>query len=337
LRVFLRFACNTRIVMLYELMTTLEVGDTLDHYRLDATVARSGMSTLFKATDLKNGRLVAIKIPHAEMEADPILAARFKREQEIGQELDHPGVVKTYDGEERSRIYMVIEWVEGRLLRTILNQGSLPIDRAVNLTLGICDALDYMHKHGVVHRDLKPENIMVDEQDRIKLIDFGIAMKEDARRLTYAGPSPLLGTPDYISPEQVTGQRGDQRSDIYSLGIMFYEMLTGQTPFSGSNPLAVMNERVLNDPKPARKLRPEISPELQEILFRALERNPRHRYATANEMAWDLTHQNQVGVEDIRPVLRGRRFPNKRNMLLYVALALVPLALFGLMLLLARR
>ncbi len=111
-----------------------------------------------------------------------------------------------------------------------------------------------MHKHGVVHRDLKPENVMVDEQDRIKLIDFGIAMKEDARRLTFADLSPMLGTPDYISPEQVKGQRGDQRSDIYSLGTMLYEMLTGQTPFSGPNPLAVMNERVLSDPKPARKL-----------------------------------------------------------------------------------
>src|ERR1035441_969247 len=144
--------------MLQELRTTLEAGDTLDHYRLDATVARSGMSTLFKATDLKDGKLVAIKVPHAEMEADPILVERFNREAQIGQQLDHPGIVKTYDGEQRSRNYMVIEWVEGRLLRSILNQeGKLSIDRAIRLTLAICDALDYMHKRGVVHRDLKPE------------------------------------------------------------------------------------------------------------------------------------------------------------------------------------
>jgi serine/threonine-protein kinase len=320
-------------------MITLEAGDTLDHYRLDKMVARSGMSTLYKATDLKDGKQVAIKIPHEELEADPILLERFKREAEIGQELDHPGLVKTCDGEARSRNYMVIEWVDGRLLRAILNREQrLPIERAVKLTLAICDALDYMHKHGVVHRDLKPENIMVDEQDRIKLIDFGIAMKEDARRLTYAGPSPLLGTPDYISPEQVKGQRGDQRSDIYALGIMFYEMLTGQTPFSGPNPLAVMNERLLADPRPARKLMPEISPELQEILNRALEREPRHRYATASEMAWELEHQEQVGVEENhRTALHGLHLPGMRKMLLYAGLVLVPLVLFALMLLLARR
>jgi serine/threonine-protein kinase len=326
--------------MLYAPMTTLEAGATLDHYRLEATVAHSGMSTLYRATDLRDGRQVAIKIPHAEMESDPVLLERFKREQEIGQELDHPGIVKTYDGEERSRLYMVIEWVDGKLLRALLNEKrKLPIDRAEIVALGICDALDYMHKHGVVHRDLKPENVMVDEWNRIKLIDFGIAMKEDARRLTFAGPSPLLGTPDYISPEQVKGQRGDQRSDIYALGAMLYEMLTGQPPFTGSNPLAVMNERVLNDPKPANKLNPAISPQLQEILYRALERDPRHRYATTAEMAWDLEHQEQVGVEEggHRLALHQRLSLGGRKMLLYAGLALVPLLIFGLMVMLARR
>jgi serine/threonine-protein kinase len=331
--------------MLYAPMTTPQAGETLDHYRLEQTVARSGMSTLYRATDLNTGKQVAIKIPHAEMESDPVLVERFKREQEIGQELDHPGVVKTYNSEQRSRPYMVIEWAEGRLLRAILNEEGvngerrLPIDRAVKITLAICDALDYMHKHGVVHRDLKPENVMVDSGDNIKLLDFGIAMKEDARRLTFAGPSPMLGTPDYISPEQVKGQRGDQRSDVYALGAMFYEMLTGQPPFTGPSPLAVMNERLVADPKPPRKLTPQISPQLQEILYRALERDPRHRYATAHEMAWDLENQEQVGVEEDarRPALHHRIFPGGRKMLLYAGLALVPILIFGLMMALARR
>jgi serine/threonine protein kinase len=326
-------------------MTTkmLEPGDTLDHYRIDATVARSGMATLFRATDVNDGRQVALKLPHPEMEADPVLVERFKREHEIGQILDHPGVVKTFNSEERSRLYMVIEWVEGRLLRTILNEeGALSVERAEKITLHICDALDYMHKRGIVHRDLKPENVMVKEQDEIKLIDFGIAMKEDARRLTFVNVSSMLGTPDYISPEQVQGKRGDQRSDMYALGIMFYEMLTGQVPFSGSNPLAVMNERLLKDPAPPRELNPDIPPELEEIIFRALERDPRHRYPSAHEMEWDLEHKEQVGVEDrgYRPPRRGAASlldkVNKR-MLLYAGLALVPIVLFVLMLVLARR
>jgi serine/threonine-protein kinase len=327
--------------MLYAQMTTLEAGEQLDHYRLDKIVAHSGMATLYKATDLNNGRQVAIKVPHDEMETDPVLVARFQREQEIGRELNHPGVVKTYNSEQRSRLYMVIEWVDGRLLRVILNEeGPFEVERAVGMALKICDALDYMHKHGVVHRDLKPENIMVDAADNIKLIDFGIAMKEDARRLTFAGPSPMLGTPDYISPEQVKGMRGDQRSDIYALGIMLYEMLTAETPFAGPNPLAVMNERLLNDATPVRKQRPEVSRELEEILYRALEKEPRHRYQTASEMAWELEHQDQVGVEDRarRPGMMTRMgLPGTRKMLLYAGLALVPVALFVVMLLLARR
>jgi len=320
-------------------MTTPETGEMLDHYRLDAMVARSGMATLFKATDMRDGRQVAIKVPHAEMEADPILVERFRREQEIGQTLNHPGVVKTFDGEERCRLYMVIEWIDGRLLRAILNQEHrLSIERATKFTLEICDALDAMHKHGVVHRDLKPENIMVDAQDHIKLIDFGIAMKQDARRLTFVQVSATLGTPDYISPEQVKGKRVDQRSDIYSLGVMFYEMLTGEPPYNGPNPLAVMNERLLHDPRPARKMRPEIPPELEEILKRALEREPRHRYQTASEMAWELQHQELVGVEDgpRRPLSRGIRWPGARRMLLYAGLALAPILLFGLMMALAK-
>jgi eukaryotic-like serine/threonine-protein kinase len=325
--------------MSHDAIPALTPGEMLDHYRIETVVARTSMSELYKATDTTTGRSVALKVPLPEMQTDPVLYERFKREEEIGQLLDHPGIVKTFQGEERSRVYMVMEWVNGRLLRSVLNeQKRMPIDRSVAITLRICDALDAMHKHGVVHRDLKPENIMVDSEDGIKLIDFGIAMKEDARRLTFVNLSAMLGTPDYIAPEQVKGQRGDQRSDIYATGIMLYEMLTGHVPFAGSNPLAAMNERLLHDAPPVREQNPEVSPELQEIVFRSLAREPRHRYATASEMAWDLEHQEQVGVDERdTPKAPWGRKKVKRELILYIALGLIPVVIFILMVLVAKR
>ena len=143
-------------------MSEFHPGDQLDHYRIDGLVARSGMASIFRGTDVRDGRAVAIKIPHPEMEADPVFFDRFNREEEIGKKLDHPGVVKVFDDDDRSRRYMVLEWVDGRLLRQILNeQKKLPPERAIRITLALCDALDYIHSQGVVHRDLKPENIMV--------------------------------------------------------------------------------------------------------------------------------------------------------------------------------
>ena len=320
-------------------MNALRTGDVLDHYRIENLVARSGMASIFRATDVRTGRPVALKIPHPEMEADVVLYDRFQREQDIGQKLDHPNVMKVMSNDHASQVYMVMEWVDGRLLRQILmEKRKLPIERAVDLTKKICDALDYIHRHGVVHRDLKPENIMVDDEEHVKLIDFGIAGHEGSRRLTFAKLSQLMGTPDYISPEQVKGKRGDGRSDIYALGIMFYEMLTGKVPFQGPNAFAIMNDRLLNNPIPPREIDPSIPVELQEIIYRALERDPKNRYATAKEFLWDLEHPDQVGVAE-RPELRDwkkRRKPWLRQIAFYIMLALIPVVIFALLLWVAK-
>ncbi len=322
-------------------MTSLHPGDQMDHYRIDSLVARSGMASIFRGTDLRNNRQVAIKIPHPEVESDPALFDRFRREEEIGKTLDHPGVMKVFVDDDRSQVYMVMEWVDGRLLRKILDeQPKLPPERAVRLTLNILDALGYIHSRGVAHRDLKPENVMVDERanDATKLIDFGIAASAKSRRLTFAKLSQTMGTPDYISPEQVKGKRGDARSDLYALGVMLYEMLTGKVPFTGANPFLIMNDRLLNHPEPPREIDPAISPQLQEIIYRALERDPRNRYANARDFAWDLEHQDQVGVTD-RDALhdwKQRRTPWPKRILFYVGLALIPVVIFALLLWVAK-
>jgi serine/threonine-protein kinase len=316
---------------------SLEAGSQIDSYRVEAPVARSGMASIYRAIDLRDNRVVALKIPHPDLEADPILFDRFQRESGIGEKLNHPKVMRVFGDEKRSRIYMVMEWCEGRLLRNILDEGKIPQDRAIRIAIGVLDALEYIHANGVVHRDLKPENIMVDAQDNIKLIDFGIASDSAARRLTYANFTATLGTPNYISPEQVKGKRGDGRSDIFSVGVILYEMLSGKLPFSGPSPLAAMNDRLLNHPIPPSVADPSISPQLQEILYRALERDPTNRYAKAHDFQRDLEHPDQVGVED-RAELRNwqkRKSHLSRKILYYGGLALIPVAILLLMILVA--
>lgn len=317
----------------------LHAGVHLDHYRIENLVARSGMASIYRATNLRTGTVVAIKLPHPEMLEDPAFCGRFEREQEIGLQLSHPSVLRVFPDDKRSRMYMVMEWVGGRLLRAVLiEQKKLSPVRAVRIAKRIAEALQYIHSQGVAHRDLKPENIMIDAEDRIKIIDFGIASSASSRRLTFRKSSETLGTPDYISPEQVQGKKGDARSDIYALGVMLYEMLTGEVPFTGANPFVVMNDRLVNNPVPPREIDPKISPQLQEIVYRAMERDLGKRYQNAGQFVWDLEHQDEVEAAE-RLELRNwtrKQQPAARVVLFYSMLALIPVAVFAALLWVAR-
>jgi serine/threonine-protein kinase len=272
-------------------------GKVLDNrFELTDLVARSNMATIFKANDRKTGQSVAIKIPLMALESDVAGFERFRREEEIGSTLDHPAVMKVVkiDGP-KSRPYLVMEFLAGRELAQVMAKEKVLTEAAARAYAAqICDALAYLHAKGITHRDLKPQNIMVCSDGTLRLFDFGIARVQKARRLTFVGVTPALGTPDYISPEQVRGRRGDHRSDIYSLGAILYEMVTGVTPFQGESPYVVMNARVTGDPEAPRSINPSLSPQMEEIILHALERDPRHRYQTAADMKRELDDPAQV-------------------------------------------
>lgn len=292
-------------------------GERLDQYELTELLARSGMASIFKAVDTRSGATVALKVPHMQYESDIAFYQRFEREEKIGQKLDHPNIVRVLRPESKSRMYLVMEYAEGSSLRAIIGQRKrLSVEEALNIARQICQALVYMHEQGIVHRDLKPENLIVTKDGHVKLIDFGIARDEAARRLTWAGLSSTMGTPDYMAPEQVRGRRGDARTDIYALGTMLYEMTTGELPHTGANAHAIMRAKMDEDPRPPRDVLPDIDPKFEEIILRAIARSPRERYPSAAEMLADLEDPSRVVPRDpsqrLRsPLLHAFRVPRR--------------------------
>jgi serine/threonine-protein kinase len=188
-----------------------------------------------------------------------------------------------------------MEYLEGQTLDALLKEiHPLPETDAVKIASHLCEALDHMHKNNVVHRDLKPQNIMICIDGSLRIVDFGIAKSLKMRRITFVGFSPTMGTPDYMAPEQVKGKRGDERTDIYALGAILYEMTTGQTPFEGENAYAIMNARLTGDPIAPRKVNPQLTPAVEEIILHAMERNPADRYSTAAAMKEELDDYEKV-------------------------------------------
>jgi serine/threonine protein phosphatase PrpC len=275
----------------------LEVGQVLDgRYRVTDLISRSGMASIFKATDVSNEQVVALKVPFMQFESDPGFYSRFQREQDIGRALNHPYILHLLDSPEqkKSRPYLVMEFLEGQTLGHLMQRiHPMPEHDAIRLVSRICEALHYMHEHDVVHRDLKPDNIMICNDGTIRIMDFGIA-KFEGRRLTFGGFTPAMGTPDYMAPEQVRGKRGDRRTDIYSLGAILYEMVTGQTPFQGENPFVIMNNRLSGDPIAPREINEAISPQVEEIILHAMSRLPQDRYPDALSMKAELDSPEKV-------------------------------------------
>jgi serine/threonine protein phosphatase PrpC len=274
----------------------LNVGMLLDgRFEITDVIAKSGMASLFKANDRQTGQAVAIKVPYLQIESDPAGFDRFRREEEIGLQLNHPHLLKFIAIEKKSRPYLVMEYLEGQTLSELLKAvRPLPEPDAVKIASRICEALEYMHSNGVIHRDLKPQNIMLCNDGSLRIMDFGIARSQASRRLTFVGFTPAMGTPDYMAPEQVRGSRGDQRTDIYALGAILYEMSTGETPFGGDSAYVIMNARVTGDPIAPRKVNAKLTPVLEDIILHAMERDPKRRYQSAAEMKTELDDYEKV-------------------------------------------
>lgn len=315
-----------------QVTTEIEAGQVLDdRFEIVEPIHRSAMSTVFKALDRKTEHFVALKVPLMNLEADPAFYSRFEREEEIGKALDHPGILKIIPVEQKSRPYIVMEFVKGQTLERLMQTvGILPLADTLKIASRLCDALEYMHHHGVIHRDMKPANVMLCDDGTLRIMDFGIAKTEAMRRITFGGFSPTMGTPDYMAPEQIKGKRGDQRTDIYSMGAILYEMLTGQVPFQGPNVYAVMNARLVGDPPAPRGINSDISPQVEEIVLHAMERDPFKRYASAAAMKAELDGPETVHLTHRHQRLR-RAKPWKRKlrqMRKYVITGLIPIIMF---------
>src|SRR6266576_850569 len=269
----------------------LKAGDRVDRFEILEPLGEGAYAETYKARDTQSGALVLLKSPNPLLFADPAIHQRFMRESEIARHLNHPGVQRSVDlGENRSEPYLALEYIEGDNLRRWLRQHKLPlpISQAVQWGTELAEALSYLHQHRIVHRDLKPENVIVTRDGHLKIIDCGTALLTGARRLTWRHLTEALGTPDYMSPEQIQGERGDPRSDIYSWGIMMYEFLAGRVPFEGDNWLAVMAGHLQRHPKPIHELRPDVPRELEAIVLTAMRRYPENRYQSAEELLADL-------------------------------------------------
>jgi len=301
-----------------------------DRYRLDEVIGRGGMAEVWRAWDTRLGRDVAVKRLRVDLATDPTFQARFQREAQSAAGLNHPNIVSVYDTgaqiDPSSGVdvpYIVMELVQGTTLRELLKDGRqiLP-ERALEFTVGVLDAVAYAHRHGIVHRDIKPANVMLTTTGRIKVMDFGIARAVADTSATMTQTAAVIGTAQYLSPEQARGETVDARSDIYSVGCLLYELLTSRPPFVGDSPVSVAYQHVREQPVPPSRVDPELPPTYDIVVLTALAKNPDARYQNADAMRVDITRllsgQAPLGVaavpeiSDATQVLSDRLPPGAR-------------------------
>ncbi|MEU0218031.1 Stk1 family PASTA domain-containing Ser/Thr kinase [Streptomyces sp. NPDC006265] len=263
-------------------------------YELGQVLGRGGMAEVYLAHDTRLGRTVAVKTLRADLARDPSFQARFRREAQSAASLNHPAIVAVYDtGEDYidnvSIPYIVMEYVDGSTLRELLHSGrKLLPERSMEMTIGILQALEYSHRAGIVHRDIKPANVMLTRNGQVKVMDFGIARAMGDSGMTMTQTSAVIGTAQYLSPEQAKGEQVDARSDLYSTGCLLYELLTVRPPFVGDSPVAVAYQHVREEPQSPSVFDPEITPEMDAIVLKALVKDPDYRYQSADEMRSDI-------------------------------------------------
>jgi len=321
----------------------LRPGQILDNrFAITEVICTTAMATVFRANDLLTSGDVALKVPFFRSELGRTFLLRYAHESRIGEKLDHPFLLKFIPVEHRSRPYLVTEYLHGHTLAHLLaSAGPLPEKAALRIAGSICEGLSNMHGQGFVHRDLKPHNIMICHDGTIRIMDFGISASI-GKRFAFPGRAPAMGTPEYIAPEQVSGRRGDGRTDIYSLGAILYEMVTGTVPFADreEDVFAIMNARLTGDPVAPRSLNNGLSEQVEEIILHAMERDPKKRYPTASAMREELDHPGAVLLTG-----RCRRLqtpaPWKRHvknaLLIGLALAVILMGFYQLIMLVIRR
>jgi serine/threonine protein kinase len=290
----------------------LPEGEVIDgRFVIREPVGRSDMATVYRAEDRsQGGRSVAIKIPLLRTESDPVLFGRFHREELIGVTLSHPNLLSFIKvSDEKSRPYIAMEYLDGCTLAYILHlTRPLPEGDSLKITAVVCGALEYLHGRGYIHRDLKPSNVMICRDSTLRLMDYGLAEEVKARRGILDSMTPLFGTPEYMAPEQVRNARNTERTDIYSLGVVLYQMMTGVLPFAGQDPWVSAQMRVTGDPKAPREVNPKISAQAEEIVLHAMRRKPSERYPTMAAFHSELDAPERVHVTGLSGRLKAPSF-----------------------------